>query len=120
LDGEFGADEEKEVEETGPGEGSVTARERLESIIYKMRIRVLANVCGDKRPPGIEVLAIATNDILLDIVEVWLTASNAAWSWLAEEVLHALSDEEGNDKREGKASPAFLPLPEFARNHGLS
>ena len=31
-----------------------------------------------------------------------------------------MGDEEGNDKRESKASPAFLPLPELARNHGLS
>ena len=98
----------------------MTTRERLESIIHKMRIRVLANVGGDKRPPGIEVLAVATDDVLLDIVEVWLTASNATWSWFAEKVLHALGDEEGNDKRESQASPAFLPLPELARNHGLS
>jgi hypothetical protein len=120
LNGEFRADEEEEVEETGPGEGSVAARERLESIIYKMRIRVLADVGGDKRPPGIEILTVASNDVLLDVVEVWLTASDAAWSWFAEEVLHALGDEEGNDKRESEASPAFLPLPELARNHGLS
>ena len=94
--------------------------ERLESIVYKMRIGVLANVGRNKRPSGIEVLAVATDDVLLDIVEIWLAAGNAAWSWFAEEVLHALGDEEGNDKRESKASPAFLPFPELARNHGLS
>jgi len=120
LDGEFRTDEEEEVEEASPGEGGVTTGERLESIIYKMRIRVLANVGGDERPSRIEVLAVATDDVLLDIGEVWLAAGNAAWSWLAEEVLHALGDEEGNDKRESKASPAFLPFPELARNHGLS
>lgn len=98
----------------------MTARERLESIIYKMRIRILANVGGDKRPPGIEVLAVATDDVILDIVEVRLAASNTAWSWFAKEVLHALGDEERNDERESKTSPAFLPLPELAGNHGLS
>lgn len=85
-----------------------------------MRIRVLANVGGDKRPSGVEVLAVATDDVLLDIVEIWLAAGNAAWSWFAEEVLHALGDEEGNDKRESKTSPAFLPLPELSRDHSLS
>ena len=120
LDGEFRADEEEEVEEAGPGEGSVTARERLESIIYKMRIRVLANVGGDKRPSRVEVLAVAADDIILDVGEVWLAAGNAAWSRFAEEVLHALGDEEGDNKRESKASPAFLPLPKLSRDHGLS
>ena len=94
--------------------------ERLESIVYKMRIGVLANVGRNKRPSGIEVLAVATDDVLLDIGEVWLAAGNAAWSWFTKEVLHALGDKEGNDKRESQASPAFLPLPELARNHGLS
>lgn len=98
----------------------MTARERLEGIIHKMRIRVLANVGRDKGPSGVEVLAVSTDDVVLDVVEVWLAASYAAWSRFAEEVLHALGDEEGNDKGESKASPAFLPLPELARNHGLS
>lgn len=120
MDREFGADEEEEVEKASPGERSVTAGERLKSIINSMRVRVLANVGGDKRPSRIEVLAVATDDVVLDVGEVWFTASNAAWSWFAEEVLHALGDEEGDDKRESKASPAFLPLPELARNHGLS
>lgn len=98
----------------------MTARERLESIIYKMRIWVLADVGGNKRPSGVEVLAVATDNIVLDVGEVWLAAGNAAWSRLAEEVLHALGDEEGNDKRESKASPALLPLPKLSRDHGLS
>lgn len=98
----------------------MTARERLESIIYKMRIRVLANVGGDKRPPGVEVLAVATDNVVLNVGEVWLATGNTAWSRFAEEVLHALGDEEGNDKRESKASPAFLPLPELSRDHGFS
>lgn len=98
----------------------MSARERLESVVHKMRIRVLADVGGNKHPPGVKVLAIAANNIVLDIVEVWLAAGDTAWSWFSEQVLHSLSDEERNNQCKGKASPALLPLPELARDHGLA
>jgi hypothetical protein len=85
-----------------------------------MRIRVLANVGGDKRPSGIEVLAVAAHNILLDVGKIGLAASDTAWSWFAKQVLHALGDEEGDNQGERKASPALLPLPELARDHCLA
>lgn len=85
-----------------------------------MRVRILANVCGDESPPGVEILAVAANDVLLDVVEVGLAASDAAGARFAENVLHALGDEEGDDEGESKASPALLPLPELAGDHSLA
>jgi len=98
----------------------VTTRERLEGIIHKMRIGVLANIGGDERPSWIQVLAVASNDVVLDIVEIWLTASDTAWPWFAEQILHALGDEERDNKGQSKTGPAFLPLPELAGDHSLS
>jgi hypothetical protein len=57
---------------------------------------------------------------LLNIVEVGLAASDAAGAGFAEEVLHALGDEEGDDKGQSKAGPALFPLPELARDHSLA
>ena len=98
----------------------MTTGERLEGIIHKTRIRVSANIGRHECPPMVEVLAVAAHNEVLDVVKIWLAASNTAWPRLAKEIFHALGDEEGDDKRESKASPAFLPLPELARNHGLS
>ena len=44
LDGEFGAEEEGEVEEAGPGEGGVATREGLEGVINEMGVWALADV----------------------------------------------------------------------------
>ena len=98
----------------------MAAGEGFEGVVDQVRVWVLADAGVDEGPPRIKVLAVATNDVLLDVCEVGLAASDAAGSRLAEEVLHALGDEKGNDKRESESSPAFLPLPELARNHGLS
>ena len=98
----------------------MTTGERLEGIVHKTRVQVSANISRHKCPSRIEILAVAAHNEVLDVVKIWLAASNTAWPRLAEEILHALGDEEGHNMGQGKASPAFFPLPELARDHGLS
>lgn len=94
--------------------------ERFESVVHTVSILVLADIGGDKLPFGIDGRAITAHDILLDVVEVGLATSDAAWSWFAEQVFHALGDEERDDQGEGKTGPTFLPFPELARDHSLA
>ena len=98
----------------------MTTGERLEGIVHKTRVQVSANISRHKCPSRIEILAVAAHNEVLDVVKIWLAASNTAWPRLAEEILHALGDDEGHNMGQGKASPAFFPLPELARDHGLS
>ena len=94
LDGEFGAEEEGEVEEAGPGEGGMAAGEGFEGVVDEVRVWVLADIGVNESPSGIKALAVATHDVLLDVVEIGLAAGDTAGSRFAEEVLHALCDEE--------------------------
>jgi len=99
ADGEFGADEEAEVEEPGPGEGGVAAGEGFKRVVHEVRVRVGADVGRYQYPAIAEALAITSYTILVDIGEVRLTPCDAARPWLAKQQLHALSNEESDCKR---------------------
>ena len=72
----------------------MAAGEGFEGVVDEVRVWVLADVGINEGPSGIEALAVATDDVLLDVIEVGLAAGDAARSRFAEEVLHALGDEE--------------------------
>ena len=117
-DGEFGADEEAEIEQAGPGERCMTTGERFESVIDEVRIRVTANIGRHQDPAVIQALAVATHSIALELGQIRLTARNTARPGFAEEQFHALRDEEGEGEGERKPGPALVPFPEFALDEG--
>lgn len=100
-DGEFGAEEEGEVEEAGPGDwvgrisvgfpflaavagmgwvggelltGGVAAGKALEAVVENVNVSVLADGRGDEHPSLRDVLAKTTGSVLLDVGDVGLAA----------------------------------------------
>lgn len=88
--------------------------ETPESIIDQRRVCVLANICIHKNPMRVECRSVAhSNQIVLEVLGVWLTTGKHIRSWFPEQVLHSLSEEKGKGKREGEAHPSSIRFPEF-------
>lgn len=94
--------------------------EALEGIVDQVGVGVLANITRDKDPSGVEILAVASDNVVLKIVQVRFAACYAAGTWSAEEILHSLGDEESTNEGESQAGPSFLPFPELASDHSLA
>jgi hypothetical protein len=87
----------------------VAAWEAPESVIQQGLIGLRADGCTDENPSRIEIGSIATgNGITLDTLKahIWLATIQHVWACPAEEVLHALSNEEGECITEAEAHPA--------------
>lgn len=69
-----------------------------------------ANARTDQSPTFICALSISTNDVGGDVCEVRVTSRKQVRARFAEQILCALSDEEGHGEGESKASPPFLEL----------
>lgn len=94
--------------------------EALEGIVNQVGVGVLANVARNKDPSGVEILAVASDDVVLEVVQIRFAARYAAGAWPSEEILHALGDEESTDEGESQTGPSFLPFPELASDHSLA
>jgi hypothetical protein len=83
--------------------------ETPESIIQQSFVLRLANSSTDKNPFRVENGAIAaTNSVATNTIfaHVWIAARKHIRSWFPKEILHALSEEEGECKGQGEAHPA--------------
>lgn len=124
CDGEFGGEEEGQVEEACPGKASMTTRKRFEAVFEFIGIVRGTNLRRDEHPIWIQrVSNNASNGKLLEALEIWFAARQQIWTGLAKEILHALGDHEGGCERKGETHPARVPLPQFAppdERHGCS
>ena len=82
-----------------------------ESIVQEGHVSLPAYAGRDEDPACADILSIASNDVRCDIGEVGIASCQQVWSGLAEQVLHALRDEEANGERQTKTSPSLLPFP---------
>lgn len=141
CDGEFGGEEEGEVEEAGPGDcvdmlvgeigvreswgrtACVTAGEGLEAVhefSSTAAVGVLANTRRDHDPIYVEDLAHRIDCKFCNALEVGIAAGEEIWSWFSKQELHALCDQECRCERKSKTHPASVPLPQLPPpNQGL-
>jgi len=79
----------------------VAGGEAAETVGHEAGVGVGADVGGNENPMGVEGASVVGDDVVCVVVKVGLATVEQIRAGLAEEILHALSEEEG----EGKTKP---------------